>query len=250
MIRTVIYDLDDTLYDFHQADKLAFAAMCRSCDERFGGGTERFAEAFKPSYQAINEYMPEDIKALMTDGVTVATCHSRTLRIAHMLEQMDLPLFPHVIELYDIYWNTILDNMEAAPHIHEVMQALKEKGLRIGIGSNMTSRIQYRKLERLGLGPYLDFVTVSEESFFDKPDARFFDRVLYKAGCKPEECLFVGDNYRFDYVGARASGMHALWYVGKEKPWNHVDPEAREAALKIRDHREILKILEEGSFVS
>ena len=250
MIRTVIYDLDDTLYDFHRVDRMAFDAMCRACDERFGGGAERYAEAFAPSYHAINAYLPEDIKALMPEGISSATCHSRTLRIAHMLEQLGLPLFPHVIELYDIYWNTILDNMKPEPYIDEVMAALKARGLRIGIGSNMTSRIQYRKLQRLGLGPYLDFVTVSEETFFDKPDPRFFDRVLLKAGCLPEECLFIGDNFELDYLGAMKVGMQALWYVGKEKPWNHVDPQERASARKLADHREVLTFLEERNFGS
>ena len=246
MIHTVIYDLDDTLYDFHRVDRLAFDAMCRACDERFGGGPERFAKAFAPTYHAINAYLPEDVKALMPEGISSATCHSRTLRIAHMLEQLDLPLFPHVIELYDIYWNTILDNMEPEPYVVEVVAALKERGFRIGIGSNMTSRIQYHKLQRLGLGPYLDFVTVSEETFFDKPDPRFFDRVLLKAECKPEECLFIGDNYQLDYIGSMEYGMQALWYVGKEKPWNHVDPEARASARTIADHREVLEFLKKG----
>ena len=40
MIRTVIYDLDDTLYDFHRVDRMAFDAMCRACDERGVDGGE------------------------------------------------------------------------------------------------------------------------------------------------------------------------------------------------------------------
>ena len=35
---------------------------------------------------------------------------------------------------------------------------------------------------------------------------------IKKAGVLPKECLFVGDNFHKDIVGAIRGGMHALWY--------------------------------------
>ena len=191
--------------------------------------------------------MPEDILALEPDKVDVAAVHSRTLRLSYTLNTLGLPLFPHVLELYDLYWDYILEHMRREPHIEEVMQELKKRGIKIGIGTNMTARMQYRKLYELGLGPYLDFVTTSDESIFDKPDERFFQLVVRKAGCLPEECLFVGDNYRFDYGGAVKAGLNGLWYNRLEKPWNRVTEEEKAEAIRndvmITDHREVLKRL-------
>ena len=216
MIKCVIYDLDDTLYDFNEVNP--------------------------PAYR-----MPEDILALEPDKVDVAAVHSRTLRLSYTLNTLGLPLFPHVLELYDLYWNYILEHMRREPHIEEVMQELKKRGIKIGIGTNMTARMQYRKLYELGLGPYLDFVTTSDESIFDKPDERFFQLVVRKAGCLPEECLFVGDNYRFDYGGAVKAGLNGLWYNRLEKPWNRVTEEEKAEAIRndvmITDHREVLNRL-------
>ena len=152
-----------------------------------------------------------------------------------------------MLELYDLYWDYILEHMRREPHIEEVMQELKKRGIKIGIGTNMTARMQYRKLYELGLGPYLDFVTTSDESIFDKPDERFFQLVVRKAGCLPEECLFVGDNYRFDYGGAVKAGLNGLWYNRLEKPWNRVTEEEKAEAIRndvmITDHREVLNRL-------
>ena len=221
--------------------------MSEEAGRRFNMDPEKFGEVFGTAYRAVGDRMPEDILALEPDKVDVAAVHSRTLRLSYTLNTLGLPLFPHVLELYDLYWNYILKHMRREPHIEEVMQELKKRGIKIGIGTNMTARMQYRKLYELGLGPYLDFVTTSDESIFDKPDERFFQLVVRKAGCLPEECLFVGDNYRFDYGGAVKAGLNGLWYNRLEKPWNRVTEEEKAEAIRndvmITDHREVLNRL-------
>lgn len=248
MIRTVIYDLDDTLYDFYHLNQGADQAVQQEFTRRFGIPGEEFQKVFSTSYRGIEQYMPADINALHTEEVDLATVHSRTLRLSFTLEKFHLPLLPHTIDLYDIYWGYILDHMTAEPYLPETMRELKHRGLRIGIGSNMTSHIQYKKLIRLGLSEYIDFITVSEESLFDKPDPRFFARVLVKAQCEAGECLFIGDNYLYDYLGSKQCGMNALWYARNERPWNRLTQEQQREAASSReillDHREVLNRLQ------
>ena len=42
---------------------------------------------------------------------------------------------------------------------------------------------------------------------------------MEKAGCRAEECLFVGDSLTKDVLGAMDAGLHGVWYcpegVGK-----------------------------------
>ena len=248
MIKCVIYDLDDTLYDFKEVNEPAFALMCEEAERRFGISAKQFGDVFSTAYRAVGDRMPEEILALAHDKVDISSVHSRTLRLSYTLNTLGLPLFPHVLDLYDIYWNYILDHMKKEPYVEEVMQELKRRGIRIGIGTNMTARMQYRKINQLGLGSYVDFVMTSDESIFDKPDPRFFQLVIRKAGCLSEECLFVGDNYVYDYGGAVGSGMNGLWYNRLEKPWNHVSDEMKQEAIRknamILDHRQILEHLD------
>ncbi|MCD7887241.1 MAG: HAD-IA family hydrolase, partial [Clostridiales bacterium] len=65
--------------------------------------------------------------------------------------------------------------------------------------------------ERLGLLDALDFVVTSEEAGVEKPDPGLFLLCAEKAGCLPEECLFIGDNLKKDVLGAQNAGMEALW---------------------------------------
>ncbi|MCF0135594.1 MAG: HAD family hydrolase [Lachnospiraceae bacterium] len=228
-IQCVIYDLDDTLYDFIDLHPLATEALADRARDMLGADREEFLRIYGRSYEDLGHVLGED--------KIVGTCHSRTLRLTYTLERMGLPLFPAVQELYHVYWDYILDRMEPMPYIKEVMETLKEKGIRVGIGTNMTAMMQYKKLSRLGLGKYIDFMVTSEESVFDKPDRAFFDLVLAKAGCPGENCLFIGDNLELDALGSREAGLLGLWYDPEEK-WTAASPLAEEHV--IRDHREIL----------
>ena len=130
MIKCVIYDLDDTLYDFKVVNEPAFAKMCEEAERRFGISAEKFGEVFASAYRGIGDRMPEEILELEPAGVDVAPVHSRTLRINYTLEKLGLPLFPHVLDLYDIYWDYILEHMQKEPYIEEVMQELKRRGIK------------------------------------------------------------------------------------------------------------------------
>ena len=71
--------------------------------------------------------------------------------------------------MYSLYWDTLIEKSEISPGAAETICALKERGIRVGIGSDMTAWVQYRKLEKLGILQYFDFVVTSEESNADKP---------------------------------------------------------------------------------
>jgi len=47
---------------------------------------------------------------------------------------------------------------------------------------------------------------------YKKPDSRIFEHALRLARVQPHEALFVGDRLDIDVEGARAAGMHAVWF--------------------------------------
>ncbi len=235
MIKTVIFDLDDTLYGFWDLSLEAMDKMVKRAEELTGIPAAEFRPVYEDSFRSIMDELDP--------GKLMGTGHSRTLRLQHTLEHFGRSPFPAVLELYDVYWDYMLDNMKREPHIEETMQAIKARGLAIGIGTNMTAHIQYRKIERLGLGKYIDFMVTSDEAVYDKPDPRFFRLAVKKAGCLPEECLFVGDNKAFDYEGPLACGLKARWY--------NVNGAAQNPGDKaIHDHLELLQAIDEENAAS
>ena len=98
------------------------------------------------------------------------------------------------------------------------MKELKKRKIRIGIGTDMTAYVQYRKLEAIGVTSYIDFIVTSEEAGVEKPHYHFFDICVEKAGVRPEECAFIGDNYKKDVEGAWNSGLRGIWYTQEKEP--------------------------------
>lgn len=227
MIKTVLFDVDDTLYSYTKADAAAFPALAAYAQEHFGVEPERFRRLYWEAFD-------EQTRRI---GVECGASHSRMLRSQILLEWLGYPL-TFAREMERVYWDTLLCSMEPSPGMEDCLRTLKERGLRLGIGTDLTAGIQLEKLERLGFLPYFDFMVCSEETGADKPSPRFFALCLQKAGCAAEECLFVGDNLRRDVRGANASGMHGVWY----QPNGEKAKEATEVT-RIRHMAELVKLV-------
>lgn len=208
MIKTVIFDVDNTLYDFDRAHARAYAALAEYAEAELGLSGEVFVRKLKETGAGLQKYMGD-----------VAAVHNRTIRYQNMLEDNGFPLHPHVLRMDGLYWDTLIREAVPSPGASEALRGLKGMGLRIGIGTDMTARMQFRKLTALGLMPYIDFLVSSEEAGAEKPSARFFSRCVTKAGCAASECLFVGDSLKKDVLGAMDAGLKAVWYCpGEECP--------------------------------
>lgn len=208
MIKTVIFDIDNTLYDFDRANRFGMEAVRDYCRRSFGLEEPHFREYYRKAWRMAEERV----------GADTAAIHNRMLRFQCMIELLGRPLFPHVKTLACAYWDTVLEQMKPYPGIIRLFQTLHEDQIRIGIGTDMTAYIQYRKLEELGVSPYVDLVVTSEEAGVEKPDPKFFGLCAEKAGCSAEECAFIGDNVKKDVQGSLAAGMHGIWYSQGAEP--------------------------------
>jgi len=89
------------------------------------------------------------------------------------------------------------------------LEALRRRGLRVGIVSNFDSRL-HAICRGLGLERLVDFVLPSAQVGHAKPSRQIFRAALARAGAAPDEALMVGDSRSDDPDGARAAGLHAL----------------------------------------
>lgn len=210
MIKEVIFDIDNTLYDYEPGHEKGLKRMDEYAVRQFQKEPGAFLAAYKVHHKETTERL----------GFDNATIHSRSIRIQNVLEDWGKPLFPHVKKMYRLYWDTLLDASRPEPGSLEALRRLKNMGITVGIGTDMTAWMQYEKLERLGFAPYINHIVTSQEAGYEKPHLPFMELCLKKAGCSPKECVFVGDTFKKDVKGAVLSGMHAVWYnaKGKETP--------------------------------
>ena len=198
-LRAVIFDLDNTLYDYDAAHEAAFRTLCGYVEMTLG-----LSETdFRAVYDAI---MQEQVTR---SGGAYAAIHNRIIRFQMILERVGKPIL-YAPEMSDLYWAVFLSACQPVTGVRETLEALR-KEYAVGVGTNMTADYQFRKLQKLGLLDLIDFMVSSEEVSAEKPDKRLFDACAEKAGCRAAECVFVGDSVTHDIRGALDAGMWAVW---------------------------------------
>jgi putative hydrolase of the HAD superfamily len=110
---------------------------------------------------------------------------------------------------------------QLGPTTHGLLEALRERGLKLGLVSNAIDPpwLLHRDLEQLGVRERLDAAVFSSEIGWRKPHPAIFERALELLGVAPERSLFVGDSLANDVAGAGALGMktvQALWFNAEE----------------------------------
>ncbi|MGD2039481.1 MAG: HAD family hydrolase [Anaerolineae bacterium] len=95
-----------------------------------------------------------------------------------------------------------------------VLQALKGRGYKTAIVSNLPwgspSGPWYEEIARLGLAEWMDAVIFCSDVGWRKPAPQIFAYTLEKVAARPQDCIFVGDNPRWDVAGPRAMGIEAV----------------------------------------
>lgn len=143
----------------------------------------------------------------LVDRSTEADWWKRIVRetVSAQCEPLDFDGFFR--ELYDFF--TGKEAWRLFPDVLPALEALRARGVTLGIISNWDSRL-IPTLENLGLAPYFSVTAVSALVGHAKPDPGIFAHALDRVGVRPEESLHVGDHPELDCLGAKRCGMEAL----------------------------------------
>jgi putative hydrolase of the HAD superfamily len=101
-------------------------------------------------------------------------------------------------------WEEQFAHIQAFPHVRETLSAFKTAGLALGLLSDISPK---RKLELLGLDGFFNAILSTEEQGALKPDPEPFKKLALDMKLLPEEVLYVGNNSRYDILGAKNAGM-------------------------------------------
>jgi putative hydrolase of the HAD superfamily len=103
------------------------------------------------------------------------------------------------------------------------LSALRARGLKTGIISNLPwgspPEPWLEEVARHGLRDAVDVLVFCRDVGYRKPARQPVDSALYQLGLAPLECLFVGDDPRWDIAGPRGLGMDAVLLDRDGKGW-------------------------------
>ncbi len=224
MINGVIFDIDGTLYSYIENHARALKILCKFTEKNLGVGEEEFLKVYCEAR--------EIIKSRLTDG---GALHSRALFFQTALEILGKNPFRYMLKMYKVYWNSFLSEMKPFDGAGEFVRKLKNSGKKISVCTDMTAHIQYRKIERLGLNNFIDFMVSSEETGLEKPSPKMFNLALKKMNLPPEEVAYFGDSPDRDIEGAASVGIKPFWFLGE-----HPETEIKVDCIKFKNYSEVV----------
>ncbi|MCM3668710.1 HAD family hydrolase [Mesobacillus maritimus] len=199
-MQSVIFDLDDTLYDRTQPLRKAFLEQVDHPNVSF--------EHFYRIYQTYSDIAFEQVK---DQQMTLEESH--IFRISKTLLELGLKISKEDALSFQASYAYYQQQIEPFPFIQEILDFLQDQGVQTCIMTNGPTPNQRKKVKNLGLSCYFkpEEILVSSEEGVAKPDRQIFEIAEQRFRLDKEQTWYIGDSYHHDIVGAASSGWKAIW---------------------------------------
>lgn len=208
----IIFDADDTLFDFKKAEKEAFKNTMLEFNIEYDEGyhlkeysniNSAIWKEFEKGLITQEELKVERFKRfseklkIKFDEIKFANSYTRNLSFASFL--------------YD-------DSIELIENLH--------KDYRLTIITNGLTEVQHKRIRNSVIGKYFEEVVISEEVGAAKPDIRIFEHALNKINYTDKrKVLMVGDSLSSDIKGGINFGIDTCWFnPGKAENKSGLNP--------------------------
>ena len=201
MIRNVLLDLDDTLFDFGKCERMALI--------------ETFTEiGIKPSEKIVSEYSEiNDMYWKRLERKEVTRQQVLTGRFQTLFSKFGI--FFSGEEANEIYKNKLGEQSFFIDGAIDLLNEL-QKDYDLYIVSNGTATVQDSRIERAKIAKYFKKIFISERMGVNKPDSLFFQKCFeHIRNFKKEETVIIGDSLSSDIKGGENAGIRAIWYNPK-----------------------------------
>lgn len=207
-IKAVLFDIDGTLFDRDRAQAMIFI---------------EFQKVYAELFESVDDYMLKTVyyeadrlsMEYFYAGGDKSYLREKRFNFFLAMLELDESYAGEMAELYIKLYGGINSSIDGAV---EVVTDLKAK-YRLGIISNGLGDTQRIKIANLGLIEQFDSIIISQEHGLQKPEAEIFWKCARELNCDPGQCIYIGNSYNGDIIGANGAGMLACWYnPSKTKP--------------------------------
>lgn len=204
MYKGILLDIDNTLYAYEPLHQVAQATVFEFVENEFALDIAKIEKAFKQAKLHVKQNTPE-----------TASSHNRLLYMQNFCEILQLDSLSLSMTLYNLYWDTFLSELSLS---HGAVTFFQRYGhLPICLVTDLTAHIQHRKVEKLELSRWANYMVTSEEAGCEKPHPFMFQLALHKLGLQPKDVCMIGDSFKKDIQGAQRLGIDAFWLAPKDQ---------------------------------
>ncbi|MFI8190460.1 HAD family hydrolase [Streptomyces sp. NPDC085946] len=199
-IAAVVWDVDDTLFDYTTADRVGMRAHLAAEDLLAAYGT---AEQALARWREVTHLHWARFAAGETTFEGQRRDRVRTFLDARLTDAEADAWFDRYITHYEAAWALFPDVLPvldalAASHRHAVL-------------SNSSLHVQDRKLRVLGVHDRFESILCAAELGVSKPEAGAFLAACEALDLPPHRVAYVGDHPEIDGRGAAEAGLLSVW---------------------------------------
>ncbi|CAN2039106.1 putative hydrolase of the HAD superfamily [Candidatus Magnetomoraceae bacterium gMMP-15] len=211
MLKAIVFDLDDTLYPEESYVFSGFRAVARWIEMHY-------KISFEIGYSQLVQ--------LFQDGVRGST-FNEWLKLNNLEDE-------HLVQtLVNVYRNHHPELLPY-PDVTEVLPTLSRR-FKLGLVSDGFLNVQQKKWKALELKQPFSGVVFSDQWGRDywKPNQRPFKEVLRLCDSDSSEAVYIGDNPKKDFLGAKQLGMYTIRIKRKKGIYSEFEPPSPEYAPHI-----------------
>lgn len=221
----LLFDLDHTLLDSHESERLAYAHTMSAI-----GLTD--PDAHFDRYVSINHAMWVAVEAGELQPNEV-----RHRRFEQFIAEVGIDADPH--GMADAFVDGLGRFGELYTGARDVLESLASQHT-LAMITNGLSEVQRSRIERLGLADFFHTVIISSEVGVTKPRREIFDLAFAGLGHpEPQAVLMIGDSLTSDIAGGRNAGIDTCWY----NPRGQVRDDHDTVTHEITDLAELVEIV-------
>ncbi|MGI0491428.1 HAD family hydrolase [Alkalinema pantanalense CENA528] len=191
MVKSILFDLDDTLLDRNTSIQQFIAAQY-----------DRLSRSF--NHVSKTDYVTRFVEL---------DCHGRVGK-----DQVYQTLVAE-FAIETIRWKALREDYETQfqwhcipfPFLVETLHQFRQQGYLLGIVTNGLGHVQNRSIDGLGIRDYFDTILISEVEQVRKPEPEIFLRALDRLRTTAHNSVFIGDHPKADIEGAKGVGMKTIW---------------------------------------
>ncbi|MCY4364943.1 MAG: HAD family hydrolase [Chloroflexi bacterium] len=202
----IIFDMDDTILSDDVAAGRCFRQVCHDFASRLPVADP---EDLSDAIQEIRRWYWSDPERIRKGSMNLSRARWELLSMA--FERFGMDDDPLKEEMSAAYQKLKSAAVEVIPGALDLLQALRDRGVRLGLITNGDSEGQRAKVVKAGLEPCFESVLIAGEFGAAKPDPRIFQQTLENLRVSPSEAWMVGDNLYADVGGAQAVGIFGIW---------------------------------------
>ncbi|WP_117157339.1 HAD family hydrolase [Paraliobacillus quinghaiensis] len=199
---TIIFDVDDTLYD----QALSFHKTFRKMFD-----IEMTEEELDKLYRTSRKY--SEILFDQSEAGEISESEWQTGRITKACEDFDIPIDAEKALTFHEVYVAEQQNITLFEEVEELLDTLHQQGKQLAILTNGEEKHQSKKIKQLGLSRWIpvENIFISGSLGYAKPKREIFEIIEEKLDLDKTKTVYIGDSFEKDIIGAKQVGWKAIW---------------------------------------